>query len=125
MYNSIKYFPRAITVKAVIEPHLGMVSQLEEGLQLYGFLQEIKKFPDLFKPLFVANSSSMFDVTPDKFLTNVVITYSEKQSTLFEVDRQGGGGNTCSIIRNSRTNNKRHVITFVYEELLIIDNFSF
>ena len=78
-------------MKAVIEPHLGMVSQLEEGLQLYGFLQEIKKFPDLFKPLFVANSSSMFDVTPDKFLTNVVITYSEKQSTLFEVDRQGGG----------------------------------
>ena len=79
MYNSIKYFPRAITVKAVIEPQLGMVSQLEESLQLYGFLQEIKKFPDLFKPLFFANSSSMFDVTPDEFLTNVVITYSEKQ----------------------------------------------
>ena len=78
MYNSIKYFPRAITVKAVIEPQLGIVSQLE-GLQLYGFLQEIKKFPDLFKPLFVANSSSMFDVKPEEFPTNVVITYSEKQ----------------------------------------------
>ena len=79
MYNSIKYFPRAITVKAVIEPQLGIVSQLEESLQLYGFLQEIKKFPDLFKPLYVANSSSMFDVKPDEFLTNVVITYSKKQ----------------------------------------------
>lgn len=56
-----------------------MVSQLEEGLHLYGFLQEIKKFPDLFKPLFVANTSSMYDIKPDEFLSDVIITYSEKQ----------------------------------------------
>ena len=43
------------------------------------------------------------------------------KSTLFEVDRRGV---TRVVIRNSRTNNKRCVNTFVYEELLIIDNFS-
>ena len=41
--------------------------------------------------------------------------------TLFEVDRRGV---TRVVILNSRTNNKRRVNTFVYEELLIIDNFS-
>ena len=43
------------------------------------------------------------------------------KSTLFEVVQRGL---TRVVIRNSRTNNKRRVNTFVYEELLIIDNFS-
>ena len=47
--------------------------------------------------------------------------YANLQSILFEVDRRGV---TRVVIRNSRTNNKRRVNTFVYEELLIIDNFS-
>ena len=34
------------------------------------------------------------------------------------------GGVTRVVIRNCRTNNKRRVNTFAYEELLIIDNFS-
>ena len=46
------------------------------------------------------------------------------ESTLSELDRRGGGGVTRVVIRNSRTNNKRRVDTFVYEELLIIDSFS-
>ena len=37
------------------------------------------------------------------------------------LDRRGV---TRVVIRNSRTNNKRRVNTFVYGELLIIDNFS-
>ena len=51
------------------------------------------------------------------------ITYIKvrSQSTLFEVDRRGV---TRVVIRNSRTNNKRRVNAFVYEELLIIDNFN-
>ena len=68
-------------MKAVIEPQLGVYLSLKKVCSSMAFcnLQEIKKFPDLFKPLFVANSSSMFDVTPDEFLTNVLIIYSEKQ----------------------------------------------
>ena len=56
-----------------------------------------------------------------KFLCDVSRVLLIHQSTLFEVDRRGV---TRVVIRNSRTNNKRCVNTFVYEELLIIDNFS-
>jgi hypothetical protein len=66
-------------VKAVIEPQLGPLSQLEEGLKMYGFLNEVKTSPDLFQPLFVANASYMFDVSPEEFLMDVMVTYSDKQ----------------------------------------------
>lgn len=66
-------------MKAVIQPQLGMLAQLEEGLKLYGFLQEVKNNPDFFWPLFVDDASSMFDVSPDEFLTDVMVTYSERQ----------------------------------------------
>ncbi|CAB3987907.1 G2 M phase-specific E3 ubiquitin- ligase-like [Paramuricea clavata] len=70
---------RSITVKAVIEPQLSMLSQLEEGMRMYGFLQEVKDNPELFRPVFVADASSMFDVSPDEFLSDVIVTYNERQ----------------------------------------------
>ncbi len=66
-------------MKAVIEPQLSILSQLEEGLRMYGFLQEVRNDPDLFQPLFVADASSMFDVSPNEFLDDVIVTYSERQ----------------------------------------------
>lgn len=70
---------RSIVVKAVFEPQLGMISQLEDGLKTYGFLQEVKIAPNPFEPLFVAGASKMFEVTSEEFLADLVVEYNEKQ----------------------------------------------
>ena len=68
---------RSIGVKAIIEPKLGMIRQLEDGLRTHGLLQEVKKLPDLFQPLFV--TSNIFTLTSEDFLDNLLVRYSEKQ----------------------------------------------
>ena len=45
-----------------------MLAQLEEGLKLYGFLEEVRSNPDLFLPLFVADTSSMFEISSGDYL---------------------------------------------------------
>ena len=54
----------------------------------------------------------------------VLPSYSVKFMPYPPFSRFDRRGVTRVVIRNSRTNNKRRVNTFVYEELLIIDNFS-
>ena len=66
---------RSIIIKEKIEPTLGMICQLEDGLASYGLLKEIRKYPSFFQPLFV--SSNLFDVTPDEFLH---VNWSENQA---------------------------------------------
>lgn len=67
------FFHRSIAVKAIIEPKLGMIRQLEDGLNTHGLLQEVKKQPELLRPLFV--NGSLFTLT---FLDNLLIRYSER-----------------------------------------------
>lgn len=55
-----------------------MICQLEEGLSSYGLLQEVRKNPDLFSPIFV--SGNLFTLTPDEFLDNLFVRWSEKQA---------------------------------------------
>ena len=50
--------------------------------------------------------------------------HSNDQVTNPPFSRFDRRGVTRVVIRNSRTNNKRRVNTFVYEEPLIINNFS-
>ena len=66
-------------MKAVIEPQLGPVSQLQEGPQMYGILQEVRSNPELYEPLFVKDASGMFNVSPDEFLMDVIVLYSDSQ----------------------------------------------
>ena len=68
---------RSIVIKSVIEPKLGMINQLKEGLVVCGLLEAIQKDPELFKPLFVP--SDLFTVTSEEFLEELQVVYSEKQ----------------------------------------------
>ena len=55
-----------------------MIKDLEEGLQLCGTLNEIKKCPALFLPIFTP--SSKYEISADSFLERLVVDYSEQQS---------------------------------------------
>ena len=74
--TSISLF-RSIIITSVIEPKLGMLNQLKEGLVVCGLLEAIQKDPELFKPLFV--HSDLFTVTSEEFLEELLVVYSEKQ----------------------------------------------
>ena len=54
-----------------------MLKDLEEGLQYFVLLCQVKRHPDLFKQLFTP--SSQFAVTAENFLDNVSAMYSEQQ----------------------------------------------
>ena len=68
---------RSIANKSVIEPRLGMINQLKEGLVVCGLLEAIQKDPELFKPLFMP--SDLFTVTSEEFLEELQVVFSEKQ----------------------------------------------
>ena len=68
---------RSIVIKSLIEPKLGMINQLKEGLVVCGLLEAIQKDPELFKPVFV--HSDLFTVTSEEFLEELQVIYSEKQ----------------------------------------------
>ena len=65
-------FSRCICVNEAVVPKIPMLKELEEGLQLYGFLSEIRRDPAAFKPIFTA--SSCFDMTADDFLQQLFIS---------------------------------------------------
>ena len=75
--TSISLF-RSIIITSVIEPKLGMLNKLKEGLVVCGLLEAIQKDPELFKPLFV--HSDLFSVTSEEFLEELLVVYSEKKS---------------------------------------------
>ena len=70
-------FSRCICVNEAVVPKIPMLKELEEGLQLYGFLSEIRRDPAAFKPIFTA--SSCFDMTADDFLQQLVVHFSKQQ----------------------------------------------
>ncbi|XP_028400112.1 uncharacterized protein LOC114523408 [Dendronephthya gigantea] len=68
---------RCICVNEAVVPKIPMLNQLGEGLEQYGLLHEIRKYPELFKPIFTANSS--FDITADDLIQRLVVHFSEQQ----------------------------------------------
>lgn len=54
-----------------------MLKDLEEGLQYFGLLCQIKKHPGLLKQLFTP--SSQYAVTAENFLDNLMVMYSQQQ----------------------------------------------
>lgn len=54
-----------------------MLKDLEEGLQYFGLLCQVKKHPGLFKQLFTP--SSQYAVTAENFLDNLMVMYSQQQ----------------------------------------------
>lgn len=60
-----------------VVPKMPMLNQLEEGLEQNGLLREIRNYPELFEPIFTANSS--FDITADDFIQRLVVHFSEQQ----------------------------------------------
>jgi hypothetical protein len=64
-------------VNEAVVPKIPMLKELEDGLQLYGLLCEMRKHPAAFKPIFTASSS--FDMTADDFLQRLVVHFSEQQ----------------------------------------------
>lgn len=69
-------FSRCICENEAVVPKIPMLKELE-GLQLYGFLSEIRRDPAAFKPIFTA--SSCFDMTADDFLQQLVVHFSKQQ----------------------------------------------
>ena len=68
---------RSIIIKSHIEPRLGMIKQLEEGLMLCGLLNKVRSRPNLFCSVFVEDGT--FTVTAEDFLDGLVVIYSERQ----------------------------------------------
>ena len=68
---------RSIIIKSHIEPRLGMIKQLEEGLMLCGLLNKVITTPSLFRSVFVEDGT--FTVTAEDFLDGLVVIYSERQ----------------------------------------------
>ena len=54
-----------------------MLKDLEEGLQYFGLLCQVKKHPGLFKQLFTP--SSQYTVTAENFLDNLIVVHGQQQ----------------------------------------------
>lgn len=74
---SIFFYCWCICVNEVVVPKIAMLKELEEGLQQYGFLSQIRDHPAIFQPIFTA--SSCFDITADDFLQRLVVHFSQQQ----------------------------------------------
>ena len=72
-----KFFCRSIIIKSQIEPKLGMIKQLEEGLSVCKLLDAIRARPALFRAVFV--SGCIFDLDADEFLDGLKVAFSENQ----------------------------------------------
>ena len=68
---------RGKIIKSQIEPKLGMIKQLEEGLSVCKLLDAIRARPALFRSVFV--SGCIFDQDADEFLDGLKVTFSEHQ----------------------------------------------
>lgn len=76
-HTYIAIFTRCICVNEAVVPKIAMLKELEEGLQLHGFLSEIRKHPAAFQPIFT--ESSCFDMSADDFLERLVVRHSQQQ----------------------------------------------
>ena len=75
--DKFTFLCRSIIIKSHIEPKLGMIKQLEEGLSTCNLLATIRARPVLFKPVFVPGI--IFDQDADEFLDGIHVTFSENQ----------------------------------------------
>lgn len=68
---------RSMYIKTYVEPKLPMLSQLADGLKLFGVLQAMQRYPSVMKPLFTAEERKIF--TSDDFSAMLVTTFSVSQ----------------------------------------------
>ena len=89
-----------------------MIKQLEEGLMLCGILDEIRARPVLFRAVFV--ESETFTVTPDDFLEDLVVQYSDQQQE--KMAETTAFKNFCDLVEHLGHNGKifSNQISFCY-----------
>ncbi len=68
----------------MIEAIAGAIKQFQKGLQLFGLLEQIKLFPQIFQPVFTVSTN--FEVNLDGFLLPVVVDYSIDGSNQKDVE---------------------------------------
>ena len=71
------YFCRALIVKDQFNSILSQLIQLQDGLSSCCVLQDIRKSPDVWKPVFT--ESQLFQLSHSQFIENLVPEFSESQ----------------------------------------------
>ena len=95
----------------MIEPKIPMLKELEEGLNVFSFLDEATRQSKLFESLFV--SSNRFSITLDGFLNDLLIEYSQSQ-TMKEKEEDTFKYFSDSLLEISYNGNKKIYMFIIF-----------